>query len=306
MCIDFCPPPPPPPPCDETPLFGGPGNDNFIGDSTCNEIHGGVGNDTLIGLGGDDDLIGDSGNDLLLGGTGVDFLNGGIGNDTLRGGPSYDDLLGGTGDDSLRGGLSADTLWGETGDDTLRGGKGRDELEGGSGNDVLFGGRGADNLDGGPGADTLTGGAGADHFIFTSPQEGSDLITDFHRAEGDLVELNGGPFTTGFQWGSQRNGVSHAHTTGAITSRFLLAANNLTNLTAAVKIAASGLGAALSTSVAYFYGLTTAQHHLYYIVANHVSGAATTLNVHNLATLAGITGIGTGATQIDASDIILF
>ncbi len=73
--------------------------------------------------------------------------------------------------------------------------------------------------------------------------------------------------------------------------------------------AADSLFGTSQTSAAYFFGLTTSQNRFYYFVANHVSNTgvfSTTVGTHTLATLSGITGIGTGVTQIDASDIILF
>ena len=291
-------------------LIDGAGGDDLLhGSQGFDTLFGGTGDDTLMGGQKDDVLSGDSGNDVLKGGQGFDTLFGDTGDDTLLGGQGTDTLDGGAGNDHLDGGQGRDILDGGTGDDTLLGGQGRDMLDGGTGNDILRGGMGADTLDGGAGADTLTGGIGADHFYFASPQEGSDLITDFDHVEGDLVALNGGAGTTHFQWGYQSNGATHAHTLGAITSGFLLKANTLTNLTVAVKSAADALFGTTKTSAAYYYGLTTAQHHLYYIVANHVSNTgvlSTTLSTQTVATLAGITGIGTGATQIDASDIILF
>jgi Ca2+-binding RTX toxin-like protein len=47
------------------------------------------------------------------------------------------------------------------------------------GNDALFGDSGNVVLIGGLGGDTLAGGTGADQFVFNSPQDGIDTITDF-------------------------------------------------------------------------------------------------------------------------------
>ena len=77
--------------------------------------------------------------------------------------------------ETTRGG--ADVLNGGAGDDVLFGQGGNDELNGGTGNDVLAG---------GTGTDTLSGGAGADIFLF-HPGGGHDTITDFNRAEGDVI-----------------------------------------------------------------------------------------------------------------------
>jgi Ca2+-binding RTX toxin-like protein len=48
-------------------------------------------------------------------------------------------------------------------------------------NNVLDGGAGDDTLVGGPGRDVLNGGPGADRFVFTSPIDFFDQITDFQR-----------------------------------------------------------------------------------------------------------------------------
>ena len=61
---------------------------------------------------------------------------------------------------------------------------------GGAGADHLTGGPGADFIAGGAGNDTLTGGPGADHFLFTRDSDGSDTITDFNPAEGDVLEIS--------------------------------------------------------------------------------------------------------------------
>ena len=83
-------------------------------------------------------------------------------------------------------------------DETLnqRGTPGNDYIEAGqtlvlsgrSGNDVLIGSRANDILSGGLGSDTLTGGAGSDLFCFSTPQDGSDRITDFNPLE-DLIQI---------------------------------------------------------------------------------------------------------------------
>ncbi len=76
----------------------------------------------------------------------------------------------------VAGGQFADTLTGSAGADGLRGNAGADRLSGGAGNDTLAG---------GPGADTLAGGTGNDVFVFLTPDEGGDTITDFRNVAGD-------------------------------------------------------------------------------------------------------------------------
>ena len=63
-------------------------------------------------------------------------------------------------------------------------------LFGGPADDVLTGGYGNDTLYGDGGNDTLTGGPGADTFVFTSTDDGMDVITDFNPAEGDVIDLS--------------------------------------------------------------------------------------------------------------------
>ncbi|AFY68492.1 Na-Ca exchanger/integrin-beta4 [Thalassoporum mexicanum PCC 7367] len=81
-----------------------------------------------------------------------------------------DRLLGGPGDDRIFGRGGSDQLFGDDPDDA--GVSGDDSINGGEGNDLITG---------GPGRDTLTGGLGNDSFIYVSPDEGIDVITDFEQ-----------------------------------------------------------------------------------------------------------------------------
>lgn len=169
-------------------VWGGSGNDTLSGNFGKDTLRGGSGDDTLNGDAGNDTLYGGSGNDTLYGGGENDYLNGGSGRDILEGALGVDVLLGGSGDDDLRG----DTTWsgnviGAVYDDTCN-----DKLMGGSGNDLL---------NGGVGADVMSGGDGADVFTFTSrsdfgTRDKADYITDFSRAEGDMIyfyDVQGNP-----------------------------------------------------------------------------------------------------------------
>ncbi|MBL8561565.1 MAG: calcium-binding protein, partial [Gemmobacter sp.] len=75
------------------------------------------------------------------------------------------------------------------------GGRGADRLSGNDEDNRIAGGSGRDTLQGDMGADTLAGGRGADRFVFTdleeSDVEAPDLITDFRRAQGDRIDLQG-------------------------------------------------------------------------------------------------------------------
>lgn len=66
-------------------------------------------------------------------------------------------------------------------------------LAGGSGNDVLVGDGGADRLTGGAGNDLLTGGASGDTFVYQALSDRGttgDVITDFSKAQGDVLNLH--------------------------------------------------------------------------------------------------------------------
>lgn len=66
---------------------------------------------------------------------------------------------------------------------------------GGLGPDTLAGGMAGDVLAGGGGQNRLTGGGGGDRFVFTDASEGTDTVTDFNPAEGDVLDLD--PLFTG-------------------------------------------------------------------------------------------------------------
>ena len=161
----------------------------------------------------DDIIVADGGNDQLNGGGGSDMLHGGSGDDTLDGGDGTSDVAsyredpgvtvdltitsgqdtGGAGTDIL---LNIENLIGSlTGDDHLTGNLGSNVFYGLGGNDTLDGAAGDDLLIGGLGKDTLTGGVNFDVFIFDAAVESAkgsnrDVITDFHRSEGDKIGLS--------------------------------------------------------------------------------------------------------------------
>ncbi len=120
------------------------------------------------------------------------------GDDIIVGDPQLTDL----GNDLLDGSGGADALEGMAGNDTLLGGTGRDALAESDGDDSLFGGADDDFLEGNAGEDTLAGGAGADTFYPANDGLGSivaqpDMVTDFFRAEGDVISLLDGLDATG-------------------------------------------------------------------------------------------------------------
>jgi Ca2+-binding RTX toxin-like protein len=92
-----------------------------------------------------------------------------------------DRLLGGPGDDRIFGRGGSDQLFGDDPDDP--GVSGDDSIDGDAGNDIITG---------GPGEDTLTGGDGIDSFVYTSPNEGIDIITDYQvNVDGIVLSSSG-------------------------------------------------------------------------------------------------------------------
>jgi hypothetical protein len=179
-------------------LYGGFGKDRGNGGKGKDVIFGNKGNDRLNGNGGEDRVIAGRGKDKVNGGTNNDFLNGQQGDDTVKGGKGSDFLNGGLGKDKLNGNQKRDTIYGGHANDVLRGKGAPDSLYGGQGNDRLVGGTqpdrligngGRDAILGKRGADTMTGGIGRDRFVYTSAEEGFDLITDF-KVTRDRIDLS--------------------------------------------------------------------------------------------------------------------
>ncbi|MEO0398932.1 MAG: LamG-like jellyroll fold domain-containing protein [Pseudomonadota bacterium] len=185
------------------------GDDNLTGTEARDAINGYMGDDNIDGLGGDDVLQGYYGNDTLNGGDGNDVLDGGHGEDILNGGDGDDLLI-----------AQADGREGPVAFDPDRD-EGIDEYS----QDQVTGKVYLDqplNAD-----DVLTGGDGADTFYFQTlinakdkyivehTQDngtirwhgvagendnihnhwvetiGDDVITDFSRAEGDRILIEG-------------------------------------------------------------------------------------------------------------------
>ncbi|MEM7696546.1 MAG: M12 family metallo-peptidase [Pseudomonadota bacterium] len=192
-------------------LYGQAGNDTLIGFAGDDLLSGGTGNDEVDGRDGNDIARGQKGNDAVNGGSGddvvagqagLDTLDGGYGRDTVRGGEDRDILRDGDGwfDDKLLGQGGDDWMQSGDGDDLQRGGGGNDRMEdislysddfftGNDGDDAIIAGGGNDTLKGGSGIDTLRGGSGADIF-FVVEGDGSDIIRDFSRAEGDRLDVS--------------------------------------------------------------------------------------------------------------------
>ena len=122
------------------------------------------------------------------------FVNVGSGNDRVRGAILDSVVHGGSGDDRID--LSnayGSIVDGGSGDDRIAidGSSEGMQLFGGTGDDIVIGGSGNDEISGGTGSDVLRGGKGADDFLFdvSSFGRGTDLVSDFNRAEGDKLQL---------------------------------------------------------------------------------------------------------------------
>lgn len=110
-------------------VYGGYGNDVFIG--------GGADNYVISAAAGDDLVIGGIADDVLNGEDGVDLIEGGKGDDLIRGGRDQDQLYGGDGNDVIDGGLDDDTINAGAGNDVILVSGGNDVIDGGSGIDLI-------------------------------------------------------------------------------------------------------------------------------------------------------------------------
>ncbi|MGE4167572.1 MAG: beta strand repeat-containing protein, partial [Xanthobacteraceae bacterium] len=188
-------------------ITGGNGNDVIVGGIGRDTMDGGNGSDTyLVGPGDSPPTYGDNfhdtgatgydrivatgdGTQIVINGTlsGIEEINsGGFSGVNIVGAASAHNNIDLSqvnlvGIEEIRGG-------GVTSNDTIIGSSGNDRILGLGGNDKLYGGDGNDTLIGGLGNDTLTGGNGADTFVLDS-FTGTDIITDYNGAEGDVIDL---------------------------------------------------------------------------------------------------------------------
>lgn len=168
----------------------------MLGNNGPNNLTGGFGAEHLDGRGGNDVLFawGVYGEAVLDGGDGNDILTVRSGNAILRGGRGDDLLLPGSGNNFLDGGDGSDTVSYQdfSAGLTINLASGEARHDGsvdtiisignaiaGSGDDTIIGNDNVNRLVGGAGHDVLTGGGSGDSFIFNTPTEGSDTITDF-------------------------------------------------------------------------------------------------------------------------------
>jgi Ca2+-binding RTX toxin-like protein len=181
-------------------------HDHLNGTESGNVLFSGRSDDSVAGMAGNDTLNGGSGNDKVWGGSGNDQLSGGAGNDLLVGGFGADKMDGGTGNDVLLSRSDAgEMVAAQDGTTQIF----ADETAAFKAvNDVLTGGRGADtfrfeglvnakdeivakhvNADGTIDWHGVTGENNNvhDHWV---DGFGNDTITDFHRSQGDKIEIS--------------------------------------------------------------------------------------------------------------------
>jgi Ca2+-binding RTX toxin-like protein len=179
-------------------IYGGDGDDAAFGNNLSDRLYGGDGDDLLTGHAATNrnalvqpSVPEASGNDELYGGAGRDALYGFDGDDQIYGGSGDDSgTIRVAGDGFSFNPTPANT---ETPQAGLHGGAGDDYLDGGSGNDLISGGLGRD---------VMLGGTGRDTFDFDSETESlkgklRDVIRDFDRKEGDVIDLAGIDAKTG-------------------------------------------------------------------------------------------------------------
>jgi Ca2+-binding RTX toxin-like protein len=114
--------------------------------------------------------------------------------------------------ENVLGSGSADTLTGNSASNVLSGGDGSDTLVGGGGGDVLSGGRGND---------ILTGSATEkDSFYFTD-LAGTDTVTNFLRANGDVLVVDLSVFSLGASFTAAELVNSAGHVASGAIAQFI-------------------------------------------------------------------------------------
>lgn len=147
-------------------------------------VYGGFGNDVFIGGGSDNYAISAAaGDDLVVGGAVDDVLGGEDGKDVIEGGK---------GDDLLRGGRGTDRLYGGEGNDIIDGGLDSDSIDAGAGGDVIVASGGMDVVDGGAGVDLIELQGSLDEYRIQAYGLNSDgstawRITDTRNSDGSFV-----------------------------------------------------------------------------------------------------------------------
>jgi Ca2+-binding RTX toxin-like protein len=192
-------------------------------------VLGSIFNDTLTGDSSANQLDGNDGDDVINGGGGADILVGGNGNDTLNGALSTVAVIlqGGNGIDTLTGGSAADSLSGGADGDTLIGGGGADNMFGDAGNDTLDATASVDaKLRGGDGNDTLIGNNSARDYFYFENLTGTDTITNFLRANGDVLVVDLSVFSLGASFSAAELVNSAGHVASGAIAQFIYDTNS--------------------------------------------------------------------------------
>jgi Ca2+-binding RTX toxin-like protein len=169
-------------------LFAGRGNDDVAGKAGNDMLDGGNGNDMIWGGSGNDRLSGGSGSDLLVGGFGADRMDGGDGNDVLLSRSDAGEMV--AAQDGTTQIFAAETAAFTATNDVMTGGKGGDtfRFEGlVNAKDEIVAKH--VNADGTIDWHGVTGENDNvhDHWV---DGFGNDTITDFHRKQGDKIEIS--------------------------------------------------------------------------------------------------------------------
>lgn len=154
-------------------IFGGGGDDRFVGGNYADNIDGGDGFDTL-------DFS------ALTSAVTINFNTASSNAGTAALGDSYTSI------ERILTGSGADRLTGNGLGNVFVSAAGADVISAGSGNDALTG---------GTGKDTLSGGTGEDQFIFLTNSGVGDIITDFTNGQ-DKIVLEGSAFGYGTATGA--------------------------------------------------------------------------------------------------------
>lgn len=212
-------------------VYGGSGNDVFIGNTLGNRLEGGDGDDSLYGGDGVDTFEDYFGGNAIFGGNDRDTL------DLSGGGSRWTvDLVAGTfvkagivstvsDVENVLGGSNDDTITGDDEDNTLYGGDGDDVMAGGLGANILYGGDGDDTLTSTLGLDELFGGNDEDTFVtgtfgVTIDGGGSD-DTVFASTFVGTNDLDGGDATDTIDWSASfENGLTFDLAAGTVADAF--------------------------------------------------------------------------------------
>jgi Ca2+-binding RTX toxin-like protein len=193
-------------------------NDVLTGSAGANRLIGFFGTDTILGLGGDDTIEGGPGADHLDGGTGIDTLDYSFSSVGVRFdlGTNFADAEG----DTISG---FENVIGSDFDDSFAGTDGANIVSGRGGDDAFFGKLGRDEFFGGAGADLFQFVTTADSGTTASTR---DVIHDFHRSDGDRMQMDFFDANTGQPGEQTLNFIGQNGFTAAGQVRFFFEGNH--------------------------------------------------------------------------------